>query len=170
MCSSLVLNFESSMYKKIMRWTCSYWNLRTLVDDWTPARICLLLIKAYWTCETTILPMTRCSLLVRTFANTLYMQPTREMGRKWLRCWGLCTFEIRAIKVVLIPFENFLLWWNSDKNRMKSIQSSFQNSFMKPKLMSFGSGLLKLSQSQSAFLTSSKEKGRVSWTASATLI
>jgi len=39
---------------------------------------------------------------------------------------------------------------------------------MKPKLMSYGLGLLKLSQSQTSYLISSKENGRISYPTSAT--
>jgi len=130
-----------------------------------PYKICFPWIKADWDSDTT-LPITARSLFARTLANTLYRNPTKDMGWKSLRFWGLSTFGIKAINVEFTPVVSFSLRCNSDKNIIKSSFNSDQNSLMKPKLIPSGPRLLKLSQSQTVCFTSSSEKGRTKLVAS----
>lgn len=105
------------------------------------------------------LPITPRSLLARTFASTLYIHPTRDIGRKSLSLCELFTFGIKAINVELITFVHFSLQSNSTMNLIKSSFIKSQNSFINPKLMSSRTELFKLSQSHTSCFTSSTENG-----------
>jgi len=121
------------------------------------SRICFPLTKADCESETT-LPITAQSRFARTFHKNLYMQPTNDISLKSFNLWGLSTFGMRAMNVELIPFVGLPFWWNSAKKHIKSSFISGQNCLMNPNEIPSGPGLLKLSQSHTASLTSYMEK------------
>jgi len=91
------------------------------------------------------------------FKNKFQFQEKRNSCNRW----GLSTFGISAINVELIPFVSLPFRWNSVKKHIKSSCISVQNCLMKPNEIPSWPGLLKLSESLSAYFTSTKEKGRI---------
>lgn len=56
--------------------------------------------------------MTFFNLFGNTLANTLYKLLPNDIGLKYARPLGLSFFGIRAIKALLMPFDNFIKWFN----------------------------------------------------------
>lgn len=118
---------------------------------------CLFVKKAlyHWS---TIPCITFLSLLARSFANILYMHPTKEIGLNSPNDYWASTFTFKRWKMHYILLVILPLLWNSFTSLITFPFKVFQKHSKKMKLMSSRSGPFWLSQSQITSFTSCSSK------------